>query len=252
MHTRYKTFIDMAQICFDHKDYLRAVKYASKAMKYNAISREAHFITGISLYYLEDYNNAKDELESFLMVTRHDETDKRIFDCNFILAHCYYNLKEYKQSIASYNTCVYQFKFSASNDDYIIKQKSAKENSLRIIKEKRSKLLTDSGLVHILTENDNAQLWGTILDYYDNHGLEEHSFNGENFSFIIFSSINNSIGKDKIIKDEWYFKKVNESQYEPTKTISTFDNNNYKSISIQRPSVNVNTVNVTFLSLQDG
>lgn len=255
MNSRYKNLLDMAQSCFDNGDYLTALEYAVKARDYDVICRDAYFISGISNYHLKNYSDAKDDIESFLMVTKFIDSDIQIFNSYYILAKCCYFLNELKQSVMYYNECINKFHFSENDDDdYTQKKKDAEKDVIELQIEIGSKLLSDSGLIHIITEQDDPILWRIILWEYDlkTNGLEEVGFDGNNLIFTINSRTKEVTDNYKVIREEWFFEKLFDSEYKPTKNKTDIENKNFNVISIQRPTINVKIVNVNFESYYNG
>lgn len=128
MHTRYKTFIDMAQTSYFRADYKQAIIYAINSLKYDKIALDSHFLLGMCYNKIEDFKNAVEHFETYMMSISFDirymkmirenwfGNHIQLFEANYFCAHCYYELQNYKQALILYNECVNKFSFEGKDD----------------------------------------------------------------------------------------------------------------------------------------
>lgn len=253
MLSSYTDFIDLANTYYDEKDYTAALSYAKKAKTLASIPLDAHFIAGMSNYFLQNYREAIDELETFQMITQFDKNDRKYFDSDFTLANCYYNVKDYSQSIFCYKSCINRFEFIETDFEYIQKQNIALKKLNEIMSEAGSELLSKLGLIDILTKQDNSLVWENIIQHYAiTNGFNENVDLIEKLKFTLTQRKEGCESESEILLEEWFFKKVNNTQYKPVKSDIGFDNKNYAEIIIQRPSVNVKIVSSSYYSYTNG
>ncbi len=128
MHTRYKTFIDMAQTSYFRADYKQAIMYAINSLKYDKIALDSHFLLGMCYNKIEDFKNAVEHFETYMMSISFDirymkmirdnwfGNHIQLFEANYFCAHCYYELQNYEKAAILYNQCVNKFSFEGKDD----------------------------------------------------------------------------------------------------------------------------------------
>ncbi len=119
----YKTLLLQSQFRYSKADYQQAIIHALDSLKYDNIALDAHFLLGMCYDHIEDFKNAVEHFETYLMSCSFDirymklirdnwfGNHIQLFEAYYFCAHSYYELKNYEQALMNYNQCVNKFSF---------------------------------------------------------------------------------------------------------------------------------------------
>jgi len=118
----------MAQTSYFRADYKQAIIYAINSLKYDKIALDSHFLLGMCYNKIEDFKNAVEHFETYIMSISFDirymkmirenwfGNHIQLFEANYFCAHCYYELKNYEQALILYKQCINKFSFEGKDD----------------------------------------------------------------------------------------------------------------------------------------